>query len=82
MTKSQELIDKLQTISELIDLDNFYAIGISNYSNKASQINLQGNFTDTTARFAESVDVKLKYHEDNRMIKGESLDGTIRIVLT
>lgn len=79
MTKSQELIERLQTISDLIDLDNFYAIGLSTNSN---QINLQGRFTDTTARFAKAIDVKLEYQEDNGMLKGESLDGTIRIVLT
>jgi hypothetical protein len=79
MAKTQELIGRLQTISELIDLDNFYSIGLSPNSD---QINLQGRFTDTTARFAKSIDVKLEYQEDNGVLKGESPDGTVRIVLT
>jgi hypothetical protein len=79
MTKSQELIDRLQTISELIDLDNFYAIGLSPNNN---QISLQGRFTDTTARFAKSIDVDLVYENDTTMLKGESPSGTVRIVLT
>ena len=79
MTKSQELIDRLQAISELIDLDNFYSIGLSPNSD---QINLQGKFTDTTARFAKEIGVDLVYENDNGMLKGESLNGTIRIVLT
>lgn len=79
MAKAQELIDRLQTISELIDLDNFYAISLSPNSN---QISLQGKFTDTTAKFAKSIDVDLVYENDNGMLKGESHSGTIRIVLT
>ena len=77
--ETQSLISRLQTISYLIDLDNFYAIGLSPNSN---QINLQGRFTDATARFAKAIDVKLEYKEDSSMLKGESEDGTVRIVLT
>jgi hypothetical protein len=79
MAKTQELIGRLQTISELIDLDNFYAIGLSPNSN---QISLQGRFTDTTARFAKAIDVDLVYDDDCGMLKGESEDGKLRIVLT
>lgn len=79
MTKSQELINRLQAISDLIDLDNFYAIGLSPNSN---QISLQGRFTDTTSRFAKLIDIDLVYENDNGMLKGESTDKTIRIVLT
>ena len=79
MTKSQELIERLQIVSELIELDNFYAVGLSPYSN---QISLQGRFTDTTARFAKSIDVVLEYQNDNLMLKGETSDGLIRLVLT
>ena len=79
MTQSQELIGRLHTISELIDLDNFYAISLSPNSN---QISLQGRFTDTTARFAREIGIKLEYQEENGMLKGESEDGKLRIVLT
>jgi len=75
----QSLISRLEEIAELIDLDSFYAIGLSPNSN---QINLQGRFTDTTARFARDVYVKLEYQEDQGMLKGESEDGKLRIVLT
>jgi hypothetical protein len=77
--ETQSLIGRLETIAELIDLDSFYAIGLSPNSN---QINLQGRFNDTTARFAKAVDIELEYQNDNGMLKGESEDGKLRIVLT
>ncbi len=77
--ETQSLIGRLETIAELIDLDSFYAIGLSPNSN---QINLQGRFNDTTARFAKAVDIELEYQNDNGMLKGESENGTLRIVLT
>ena len=73
------LISRLEAISELIDLDNFYAIGLSPNSN---QISLQGRFTDTTARFANSIEIKLEYLGEHFMLKGESEEGKLRIVLT
>ena len=79
MTKTQELIERLQIISELIKLDNFYAIGLSPNSD---QISLQGGFTGATARFAKEVGIELEYQNDNDMLKGESEDGKLRIVLT
>lgn len=77
--ETQSLIGRLETIAELIDLDSFYAIGLSPNSN---QINLQGRFNDTTARFAKAVDIELEYQNDNGMLKGESEDSKLRIVLT
>ncbi len=79
MAKAEKLIEILQDLSDLTDLDNFYAIGLSPNSN---QISLQGRFTDTTARFAKAINIKLEYQEDNGMLKGESEDGELRIVLT
>ena len=79
MENTNSLISRLEAISELIDLDNFYAIGLSPNSN---QISLQGRFTDTTARFAREIGIKLEYQDDNGMLKGESEDGKLRIVLT
>jgi hypothetical protein len=77
MANTQVLLSKLNEISELIDLDNFYAIGLSPY-----QISLQGKFNDTNTAAAKKLNVKLEYQEDNGMLKGESEDGTVRIVLT
>jgi hypothetical protein len=77
MAKTQVLLSKLNEISELIDLDNFYVIGLSLY-----QISLQGKFNDTNTAAAKKLNVKLEYQEDNGMLKGESEDGTVRIVLT
>jgi len=79
MTEVRSLIVRLDAIAESIDLDNFYSIGLSPNSN---QINLQGRFTDTTARFAKAVGIELEYQNDNGMLKGESEDGKLRIVLT
>lgn len=76
---TNSLISRLEAISELIDLDNFYAIGLSPNSN---QISLQGRFTDTTARFANSIEIELEYLVEQFMLKGESSDGKLRIVLT
>ena len=79
MAEVRSLIVRLEAIAESIDLDNFYAIGLSPNSN---QISLQGRFTDTTARFAREIGIKLEYQEENGMLKGESEDGKLRIVLT
>jgi len=79
MTKSQKLIERLQMVAELIDLDNFYSIGLSPNNN---QLSLQGRFTDTAARFAKSIDIVLEYQNDNLMLKGETSGGGIRLVLT
>ena len=79
MTEVRSLIVRLDAIAESIDLDNFYSIGLSPNSN---QISLQGRFTDTTARFAKEIGIKLEYQEDNGMLKGESEDSKLRIVLT
>jgi len=78
MTEVRSLIVRLDAIAESIDLDNFYSIGLSPNSN---QISLQGRFTDTTARFAKEIGIKLEYQEENGMLKGESEDGKLRIVL-
>jgi len=77
MAKTQVLLSKLNEISELIDLDNFYAIGLSPY-----QVSLQGKFNDTNTRLARELGIKLEYRENQGMLKGESKDGTVRIVLT
>ena len=79
MEETQNLIERLESLAQLIDLDNFYSIGLSPNSN---QISLQGRFTDTTARFAREIGVKLEYQEDNVMLKGEASGGKLRIVLT
>ena len=65
MAKTQVLLSKLNEISELIDLDNFYAIGLSPY-----QISLQGKFNDTNTANAKKLNVKLEYQEDNGGLKG------------
>lgn len=77
MTATQVLLSKLNEISELINLDNFYVIQLTHY-----QLSLQGKFNDTNTATAKILNVKLEYQEDNGMLKGESEDGTIRIVLT
>ena len=69
--------NSLWSVDKLIDLDNFYVIGLSLY-----QISLQGKFNDTNTAAAKKLNVKLEYQEDNGMLKGESEDGTVRIVLT
>jgi hypothetical protein len=79
MEETQNLIERLESLAQLIDLDNFYSIGLSPNNN---QISLQGRFTDITARFAKEIGVKLEYQEDNIMLKGEASGGKLRIVLT
>ena len=79
MKDVKNLVSRLEEISEVIDLDNFYSIGLSPVS---GQISLQGNFSDRNAVFAKSFGVKLEYQEDSCMLKGETSDGKLRIVLT
>ena len=79
MKDVKNLVSRLETISEVIDLNNFYSIGLSPVS---GQISLQGKFSDTTAIFAKNIGIGLEYQDDNFMLKGESEDGKLRIVLT
>lgn len=77
MQEKQSLLEKLNEIAETIDLKSFYAINLTEY-----QLSLQGKFSDNNTRIAKELSVKLTYHEDQGMLKGESEDGKLRIVLT
>jgi hypothetical protein len=77
MADNQNLLEKLNELSKRISLESFYSINISKY-----QVSLQGNFNDSNTRFAKELGIKLEYQEDNGMLKGESEDGKLRIVLT
>jgi len=79
MAGAKKLVSRLEEIAELIDLNNFYNIGLSP---AFGQISLQGSFSDTNTRAARELGVKLEYHEDQGMLKGETNDGKLRIVLT
>jgi hypothetical protein len=77
MAEQQSLLERLNEISEVIGLESFYSINLSQY-----QISLQGKFSDNNTRLARELGVKLEYQEDQGMLKGESSDGKLRIVLT
>ena len=77
MQEKQSLLKKLNEIAETIDLKSFYTINLTEY-----QLSLQGKFSDNNTRIAKELNVKLTYHEDQGMLKGESEDGKLRIVLT
>jgi hypothetical protein len=79
MNSNNNITGSIAALEELIDLNNFYSININPQS---GQINLQGRFNDITAGFAREVNVTLIYEEDVKMLKGESSDGKLRIVLT
>lgn len=79
MYKELNAVEILMDISENYDLNMFYHIAIQTAS---KQITFQGNFSDACTTFAKDLNVELNYDSDSRMLKGESVDKMIRIVLT
>ncbi len=79
MDNDSNLISRLEGVSKIIGLDNFYSISICTLS---GQMSLQGGFTDITTSFAKSIGIQLIYDEDSSMLLGVSSDGRLRIVLT
>jgi hypothetical protein len=79
LTKKINVVSRLATLSKVVDFDNFYNISISI---RNDQVSLQGYLTNENLVAAKKLDVFLEYDNNMEMLRGESEDGKLRIVLT
>ena len=79
LTKKINLVGRFATLSKSIDFEDFYSINIWV---QRDEISLQGHINPTTLSAAKKLNVNLVFENDCQMLKGESEDGKLRIVLT
>ena len=79
LTKKINVVGRLATLSKTIDFDNFYNISISI---RNDQVSLQGHLNSENIIGAKRLGVFLEYDNNMEMLRGESEDGKLRIVLT
>ena len=79
LTKKINIVGRLANLSKVVDFDNFYNISISI---RNDQVSLQGYLNNENLVAAKKLDVFLEYDNNMEMLRGESEDGKLRIVLT
>jgi len=79
LTKKINVVSRLANLSKVVDFDNFYNISISI---RNDQVSLQGYLNNENLVAAKKLDVFLEYDNNMEMLRGESEDGKLRIVLT
>ena len=79
LTKKINVVGRLATLSKTVDFDNFYNISISI---RNDQVSLQGHLNSENIIGAKKLGVFLEYDNNMEMLRGESEDGKLRIVLT
>jgi len=79
LTKKINVVGRLATLSKTVDFDNFYNINISI---RNDQIALQGNLNPENTKVAKKLNIFLEYDNNMEILRGESEDGKLRIVLT
>ena len=79
LTKKINLVGRFATLSKTVDFEEFYSI---NVWVQKDEITLQGNINSYTAAVAKKLGIFLEYNNDSGMLKGETEDGSVRIVLT
>jgi hypothetical protein len=79
LTKKINVVGRLATLSKVVNFDNFYNISISI---RNDQVSLQGYLDTENLMAAKRLDVFLEYDNNMEMLRGESEDGKLRIVLT
>jgi hypothetical protein len=79
LTKKINLVGRFATLSKTIDFEEFYSI---NVWVQKDEITLQGNINPYTTSAAKKLGIFLEYNNDLGMLKGETEDRTLRIVLT
>ena len=79
LTKKINLVGRFATLSKSVDFDDFYSINIWV---QRDEISLQGHINPTTLNVAKSLNVNLVFDNNCQMLKGETEDGKLRIVLT
>lgn len=78
LTKKINVVGRLATLSKVVDFDNFYNISISI---RHDQVSLQGYLNTDNLMAAKRLDVSLEFDNNMEMLRGESEDGKLRIVL-
>lgn len=79
LTKKINVVGRLATLSKTVDFENFYNISISI---RHDQVSLQGYLNNENLVAAKKLDVFLEYDNNMEMLRGESEDGKLRMVLT
>ena len=79
LTKKINVVGRLANLSKVVDFDNFYNIS---FSIRHDQVSLQGYLNTENLVAAKKLDVFLEYDNNMEMLRGESEDGKLRIVLT
>lgn len=79
LTKKINLVGRFATLSKTVDFEEFYSI---NVWVKIDEITLQGNINAYTTSAAKKLGIFLEYNNDSGMLKGETEDGSVKIVLT
>ena len=79
LTKKINVVGRLANLSKVVDFDNFYNISISI---RNDQVSLQGYLDTENLMAAKKLGVFLEYDNNMEMLRGESEDGKLRIVLT
>ena len=79
LTKKINLVGRFATLSKTVDFEEFYSI---NVWVQRDEITLQGNINSYTTAAAKKLGIFLEYNNDSGMLKGETEDGSVRIVLT
>lgn len=79
LTKKINLVGRFATLSKTVDFEEFYSI---NVWVQRDEITLQGNINSYTTSAAKKLGIFLEYNNETGMLKGETEDGLIRIVLT
>ena len=79
LTKKINLVGRFATLSKSVDFEDFYSINIWV---QRDEISLQGHINPTNLSNAKKLNVNLVFENDCQMLKGESEDGKLRIVLT
>ena len=79
MSDKINLTSMIATLSKTVDFNEFYHIGIEPHR---SRISLQGTINSYTIGVAKKLNVELVFDNSSEMLKGESEDDKLRIVLT
>ena len=79
LTKKINVVGRLANLSKVVDFDNFYNISISI---RNDQVSFQVYLNNENLVAAKKLDVFLEYDNNMEMLRGESEDGKLRIVLT
>jgi hypothetical protein len=79
LTKKINLVGRFATLSKTVDFEDFYSINVWVHRD---EISLQGHINPTTLSAAKKLGINLVFENDCQMLKGETEDGKLRIVLT